>query len=55
MLNRYPGPTLRALELLQQKAFRERLGDIGFVMAITQEWVTAAAARKEKAKGGDEE
>jgi hypothetical protein len=40
---RYPGPTLRALELLQQKTFRERLGDIGFVLYIAEEWMKAAS------------
>ncbi|KIW06361.1 hypothetical protein, variant 2 [Verruconis gallopava] len=39
----YPGPTLRALELLQLKSFREQLGNINFVMHIIDEWTKAAS------------
>jgi hypothetical protein len=38
----YPGPTLRVLELVQQKAFRDRLGDVNFVMAMADEITKAA-------------
>lgn len=44
---RYPGPTLKALELLQQEQFRKDILRPDVVERLATEWMSAANGRKE--------
>ena len=44
---RYPGPTLKALELLQQEQFRKDILRPDVVERLATEWMSVANGRKD--------
>lgn len=47
LLKRYPGPTLKALELIQQEQFRKDILRPDVVERLTNEWMNAFTEPRE--------